>query len=56
LEVTDTAPVEHVGGSTNVHKEAKLNSGLVIHVPMFIKNGDRIRVKTESHEYLGKEH
>ncbi len=56
LEVVETAPVEHAGGSTNVQKEARLNSGLVIHVPLFIKNGDRIRVKTENREYQGKEH
>ena len=56
LEVVETAPVEHAGGSTNVQKEARLNSGLVIHVPLFIKNGDKIRVKTENREYQGKEH
>lgn len=56
LEVVETAPVEHAGGSTNVQKEARLNSGLVIYVPLFIKNGDKIRVKTENREYQGKEH
>ncbi|GAG48866.1 unnamed protein product, partial [marine sediment metagenome] len=56
LEVVETAPVEHAGGSTNVQKEARLNSGLVIHVPLFIKNWDKIRVKTENREYQGKEH
>ena len=56
LEVTDTAPVEHAGGSTNVHKEAKLASGLVVQVPLFIKTGDKVRVKTENRQYEGKEH
>ncbi len=56
LEVVDTAAVEHAGGSTNVYKEARLNSGITIQVPLFIKNGDKIRVKTENHEYQGKEH
>ncbi len=56
LEVVDTAPVQHAGGSTNVHKEAKLASGLRVNVPLFIKNGDRLRIKTENHEYLGKVH
>lgn len=55
LEVTDTAPDEHGGGS-NVLKEAKLASGVTIHVPLFIKNGDKIRVKTDTREYQGKEH
>ncbi len=56
LEVVDTAPVEHAGGTTNVHKEAKLAGGLVVHVPLFIKNGDKVRVKTDNREYQGKEH
>ena len=55
FEVVDTAPVQHVGGSVSVQKEAKLNSGLTIQVPLFIKNGDRIRVSTETRQYLGKE-
>ena len=56
LEVVDTAPVEHAGGGTNVHKEAKVASGLVVRVPLFIKNGDRIRVGVEHRDYQGKEH
>lgn len=56
LEVVDTAPVEHAGGATNVQKEAKLNSGITVQVPLFIKNGDKIRVKVENREYQGKEH
>lgn len=56
LEVVDTAPVEHAGGSTNVQKEARLASGLVIHVPLFIKNGDKVRVTIENRQYQGKEH
>ena len=56
LEVVDTAPPEHAGGSTNVMKEARLNCGLEIRVPLFIKNGDRIRVGTADRDYQGKEH
>lgn len=56
LEVVDTAPVEHAGGSTNVQKEAKVASGLIVRVPLFIKNGDKIRVGTDHRDYQGKEH
>jgi elongation factor P len=56
LSVADTAPVEHAGGGNSVMKEAKLVSGLVIRVPLFIKTGDKVRVSTDRHEYLGKEH
>lgn len=55
LQVVDTAPVEHAGGTTNVHKEAKLNSGITIQVPLFIKNGDKVRVSTDNRAYQGKE-
>ena len=55
MEVVDTAAPQHSGGGSNVSKDAKLSNGLVIHVPLFIKNGDRIRVKTEDREYQGKE-
>ncbi len=56
LEVVDTSPVEHAGGATNVHKDAKLSSGITIPVPLFIKNGDKIKVRTDSREYQGKDH
>ncbi len=36
LEVVDTAPVEHAGGNTNIHNDAKLSSGITIPVPLFI--------------------
>ncbi len=56
LAVADTAPGEHGGGGSTVYKEAKLASGLVVHVPLFIKTGDKIRIKTDTREYQGKEH
>ncbi len=55
LEVVDTAPVEHAGGSTNVFKDAKLKSGIFVQVPLFIKTGDKIRLTTDTREYHGKE-
>jgi len=56
VEVVDTAPVEHAGGASNVQKEARLSCGITIHAPLFIKNGDKIRIKTDNREYQGKEH
>jgi len=56
LEVVDTAPPQHGGGGSTVYKEARLTSGALVMVPLFIKNGDRIRVKTDNREYQGKEH
>ncbi len=56
MTIADTAPVEHIGGGSNIQKEAKLSSGIVIQVPLFIKTGDKIRVTTDTREYQGKEH
>jgi len=53
VETADPTPASHGGG--NVLKDAKLASGLVIKVPLFIKVGEHVRVDTETHKYLGKE-
>lgn len=42
-------------GLTTSWKEAKLETGLQIMVPLFIANGDIIRVDTAGKKYLGKE-
>lgn len=57
LKVTVTAPPEHsIGAASNITKEATLENGLEIRVPLFIKSGDAIRVDTRSRTYAGKEH
>jgi len=49
LRVQVTAPAEHsVGTASNITKEAVLENGLEIRVPLFIKTGDVIRVDTRS--------
>ena len=52
MEVVDTAPPQHAGGSTNVQKEARLNSGFSIQVPLFINEGDRVKVDTRTGSYI----
>ncbi len=53
LEVVDTAaPIR--GGSDSAWKEAKLETGLQIMVPLFIARGERIRVDTHERKYSGK--
>lgn len=50
--------VTQTGGSARgtsvgaVYKDATLESGLVVKVPLFIKNGETIRVDTRSGEYV----
>ncbi len=53
-EVIETAEASG-GHTTNVPKDAKLACGLVIKVPLFIKQGEQVRLDTETHKYLGKE-
>ena len=54
LKVADTAPPARSSLNSS-WKEAKLETGLQIMVPLFIANGDIIRVDTAGKKYLGKE-
>lgn len=56
LKVSLTAPPSHsVGAQSNVMKEAELENGLEVHVPLFIKNGDTIRINRRDKTYVGKD-
>jgi elongation factor P len=56
LRVASTAPPAHaVGAQSSVMKEAELENGLEIRAPLFIKNGDMIRVNRQDKTYFGKE-
>lgn len=54
LKVVESA--EGVKGDTasNVQKPAKLETGLVVQVPLFIKEGEIIKVSTADGSYLGR--
>jgi len=55
LTVADTEPA--VRGDTtagNVTKRATLQTGLEIRVPLFIKQGERIKVHTETKDFAGR--
>jgi elongation factor P len=54
LKVTDTAPASRTDLNSS-WKEAKLETGLQVMVPLFIANGDVIRVDTAVKKYLGKD-
>jgi len=51
LEVTYTEPGEKGNTATNTFKDATLETGAVVKVPLFINIGDKIKVDTRSHEY-----
>ena len=55
LEVTETEPGLRGDTATNVTKPATLETGVVIQVPIFVNEGDRVKVDTRTREYLGRD-
>ena len=54
LTVEDTVPgIKGATASAQV-KPARLETGLVVQVPPFVNNGDKVRVNTETGEYLSR--
>ncbi len=52
LKVTETEPGVRGDTATNVTKQATLETGAVIRVPIFINEGDLLRIDTRTGEYL----
>ena len=55
LEVTETDPGERGNTAQGGTKPAKLETGLVVQVPLFINTGDRLKVDTRTGAYLGRD-
>ena len=55
LAVTQTEPgVRGDSGGGSVTKPAKLETGLEVRVPLFIKEGEKIKISTETREFVGR--
>lgn len=55
LNVAYTEPgIKGDSSSGSVTKSAKLETGLEIRVPLFIKEGEKVKVSTESREFAGR--
>lgn len=54
LQVTETDPGFRGDTATNVTKPAKLETGAVIQVPLFINPGDKIRIDTRDRKYISR--
>ncbi len=52
LKVTETAPGVKGDTATGGTKPATLETGYVVNVPLFIKEGDVVRVNTQSGDYV----
>jgi elongation factor P len=51
LTVTYAEPGVKGDTATNTLKPAKLETGATIYVPLFIKDGEKIKIDTRTHEY-----
>jgi elongation factor P len=54
LEVVDTAPELKGATATKRPKPARLSTGIEIQVPEYISTGEKVRVSTETGEFLGR--
>lgn len=56
IDMLVTESPEGVKGdsTTNVYKAATMETGLIVQVPLFIKEGEKIRVNTADGKYLGR--
>ncbi len=54
LVVASTEPGMRDSGSGGATKPAKLETGLQVRVPLFIKEGELVRVSTQSGEFVGR--
>jgi elongation factor P len=52
LEITYTEPAVRGNTSTNVTKDATVETGATIHVPLFIDTGMKIKIDTRTGEYV----
>ena len=54
LTVVETEPEMRGATASNSPKPAKTNTGLMLSVPTFIKEGEKISVNTEDGKYVGR--
>lgn len=54
LEVVETEPGVKGDTATNVTKPAKVETGATFNVPIFINQGDKIRIDTRTGDYMSR--
>lgn len=52
LKVVESEPAIKGDSVTNIQKTAKLETGMEIKVPLFVKEGDMVKVDTRTGEYI----
>lgn len=51
-EISETGPEEKGNTVSNVYKEAVLDNGLIVKVPMFMKASEKVKVDTRTGQYV----
>jgi elongation factor P len=54
LKVTESAEGVRGDSANNVQKPATLETGKVINVPLFIKEGEKVKIDTRTGNYMGR--
>lgn len=54
LTVVETEPGFRGDTATGATKQAKLETGYVVNVPLFINQGEKLKIDTRNGEYLGR--
>ena len=54
LEITDTEPGFKGDTATGASKPATVETGAVVYVPLFVNQGDKIKIDTRTGEYLSR--
>jgi elongation factor P len=54
LQIVETDPGHAGNTATSATKPATLETGKVVHVPLFIEKGEKIKVDTRSGDYISR--
>ena len=54
LEITDTEPGFKGDTATGATKPAVVETGATVYVPLFVNQGDKIKIDTRTGEYLSR--
>jgi elongation factor P len=54
LRVTESAEGVKGDSANNVQKPATLETGKIINVPLFIKEGELVKIDTRTGDYMGR--
>ena len=54
MEVIESAPGVKGDTATSATKEAKVETGLLVQVPLFINPGDKVKISSEDKKYVGR--